>query len=153
LPVIEGAFCAEGIRGYYDVVTLIDVIEHVTNPVELLCDVGKVLESDGIGILVTPDVGSVMAKLLGYRWWHFRVAHIGYFDCKTLNMALTKAGLKPLETFRPTWYFGSDYLMERVNRYVPTAFRLPVPRFLKHIKLPLNLFDSLCVIFGKNHEH
>ena len=134
-------------------VTLIDIIEHVTNPVELLRDVGEALESDGIGMVVTPDVGSLMAKVLGYRWWHFRVAHIGYFDCKTLNMALSRAGLKPLETFRPSWYFSSDYLLERVNRYVPTALSLPVPRFLKRITLPLNLFDSLCVIFGRNHEH
>ena len=37
----------------YDVITLIDVIEHVNNPVSILKEIDKRLKDDGIGVLVT----------------------------------------------------------------------------------------------------
>ena len=55
--------------------------------------------------VVTPDVGSVAARLMRHRWWHFRAAHIGYFNHRTLAAAAAKAGLRVVSTRRPVWYF------------------------------------------------
>ena len=145
-PVHLGVLPHEACGGPYDVVTLIDVIEHVPNPVEILEQVSAVLAPDGICAIVTPDVGSVAARLMGWRWWHFRMAHIGYFTVDTLELALGRAGLRTLASSRPGWYFPVGYLVERTHRYLPRALRFRAPSVLDRWVIPLNLRDSLLVI-------
>jgi 2-polyprenyl-3-methyl-5-hydroxy-6-metoxy-1,4-benzoquinol methylase len=80
LAVYLGTLPSPEITGPYDVVTLIDVIEHVARPVDLLKQVHEVVRPGGIVAAVTPDVASFAARIARRKWWHFRVAHIGYFD-------------------------------------------------------------------------
>ena len=150
LPVHLGTFPQPHLSGPYDVITIIDVIEHVPAPVQLLTHAGNVLAPNGIVVVVTPDVNSIMARLLRWRWWHFRIAHIGYFNQNNLNIAATKAGFNLVYNSRPSWYFTADYLFERVMTYAPKFLRLPTPPILKKITIPLNLFDSLLCVYALN---
>ncbi len=150
LPVHLGTFPHPHLSSRYDVITIIDVIEHVPDPIQLLTHAGKVLAPNGIVVVVTPDVNSLMARLLRWRWWHFRIAHIGYFNQNNLNIAATKAGFKLVYSSRPSWYFTADYLFERVMTYVPKFLRLPTPPILSKITIPLNLFDSLLCVYALN---
>ena len=146
LAVELGTLPHPKLEGPYDVVTLIDVLEHVPDPVGLLERAREVTAPDGVVAIVTPDVRSLAARLLGWRWWHFRVAHVGYFSRATLRLALQRAGLGEPRLSRPGWYFPADYLVERVNTYLPRALRIPAPRWLGRITVPLNLRDSLLAI-------
>ena len=146
LPVHLGKFPHPATPGPYDVVTLIDVVEHVPDPIPLLSAIAKVVQADGQVLIVTPDVGSFVARFLGRRWWHYRVAHVGYFDRSTLRRALQAAGLEVIRFGRPGWYFSADYLMERVLTYLPRALRFAPPAWSKRATIPLNLGDSLYVI-------
>jgi len=146
LPVYEGVLPSRAIRGTFDVVTVVDVIEHVSDPVGLMRNVREMLAPEGIAIVVTPDVASVMACLMGWRWWHYRIAHIGYFDRYTLVRALRAAGIEPISIIRPSWYFPASYLLERGLTYLPKALRFTPPRSLEKLIVPLNLFDSLLVV-------
>ncbi len=152
LPVSLGIFPHADLPGPFDVITLIDVIEHVSDPVGLLGDMAKALKPNGIIAVITPDVGALVPKILGFRWWHFRVAHIGYFNKKTLKLAASKAGLKPLYQGRAKWYFAGDYLLKRINTYLPKFLRLPAPKFLAKWTVPLNLGDSMFMVFKKISE-
>ena len=157
LPVHLGVFPHPNVEAGIDLVTLVDVIEHVSEPVALLRSIRSFMADDGVGLVVTPDVGSATARLLGKHWWHFRFAHIGYFDKKTLLLALSRAGLEPIRVGRPSWYFAADYLLERINRYLPKFLRVPVSKYWGKFIIPLNLRDSLYVVFRKtagysNHE-
>jgi 2-polyprenyl-3-methyl-5-hydroxy-6-metoxy-1,4-benzoquinol methylase len=149
LPVELGTFPNDACNGPYDVITIIDVIEHVNNPLTLLQEAYKVLKKDGIIVVITPDVGSIAAKLLQYKWWHFRIAHIGYFTKKNLDLALTTANFKKVSMTRATWYFALDYLLQRVNVYLPSWGRLPQVAMFSKITIPLNLYDSLLAIYRK----
>jgi hypothetical protein len=42
---------------------------------------------------------------MGYKWWHYRIAHIGYFDRATLDLAQANSYLVGTGFYRPTWYF------------------------------------------------
>lgn len=150
LPLHLGTFPHPDIPPGIDVVTLVDVIEHVSDPVGLLREIQEQLADDGVGLVVTPDVSSIAAKLLGKRWWHYRIAHIGYFNQQTLVRALRRAGLEPVQVGRPSWYFSLPYLAERIQAYLP--FRIPVPKqsVFDQWTVPLNLRDSLFVIFRKS---
>lgn len=149
LKVHLGTYPHRDVQPDFKVVTLIDVIEHVSNPVELLRHVASGLADNGVGLVVTPDVNSIAARLMGPKWWHFRIAHIGYFNRHNLTLALAQAGLEPVEVGRPSWYFSAAYLVERVNHYLPQSLHLPTIATMRKLTVRLNLRDSLYVIFRK----
>lgn len=146
LPVHLGVLPHPAAAGPYDIATVIDVIEHVPDPVGLMRNVREALGPDGLCLVVTPDLGSLAARLLGPRWWHYRAAHIGYFDRATLARALIAAGFEVLEAKRPTWYFPASYLFERALTYLPGRRQVAAPSWLKAVTVPLNLFDSLAFV-------
>jgi SAM-dependent methyltransferase len=155
LNIHHGTLPHKDIQNGFDIVTLIDVIEHVSNPLTLLKEAGKVMAKDGIGMMVTPDINSFFARIMGRKWWHYRVAHIGYFNRKSLNILLDRAGFYPIKYKRPCWYFNGSYLLERFNIYLPKSMRFKYHKFLDKVTIPLNLFDSLLVFFAKkpnSHE-
>jgi 2-polyprenyl-3-methyl-5-hydroxy-6-metoxy-1,4-benzoquinol methylase len=149
LPVVKGTFPHQECKGPYDIITIIDVIEHVDNPVGMLQDAYTSLKKDGVIVVITPDVNSLVARVLGYKWWHFRIAHIGYFNKKTLHKALITAGFVKVRAQSAKWYFSLDYLVARVNTYLPSFLKIPVLSFFSKITVPLNLFDSVYFIYKK----
>lgn len=127
----------------FDVVFLVDVIEHVSDPVALLRDAAQYLAAGGIFVVVTPDVASVARRLLRRRWWHFRLAHVGYFDARSFGTACERAGLRIVRQLRAKWFFRVSYLLERVAQYLPFTRRLGLSHSSLAARIvPLNLFDS-----------
>jgi len=146
LNVHLGVLPHPDVRGPFDVITIVDVIEHVPDPVGLLRQARELLSPDGVLLVATPDRRSLVARLMGWRWWHYRVAHIGYFDRKTLEVAISGAGLKVSAVKRPGWHFPASYLVERVLSYAPQALRFRPPVALDRFIIPLNLRDSMLAI-------
>lgn len=145
IPVVCGT--VDDLQGdaIFDVVMVVDVVEHVTDPMALLRSCASRLRPGGLLAVVTPDCGSVVARLMGWRWWHYRIAHVNYFNRTTLDMVLRGAGLTPIRYSRPGWRFTLDYLLRRLGAYIPPRL-IPAPRFARRITVPLNLFDSLMVV-------
>ena len=52
----------------FDAVMLMDVIEHVPDPGELLTDAARMLRAGGVLAVLTPDAGSPVSRMLGRRW-------------------------------------------------------------------------------------
>lgn len=143
--VFEGTLPHSEAKGPYDIITIVDVIEHVTDPLELLRHARRLLSSDGIMLVVTPDSNSIAARLMGWKWWHYRVAHIGYFQRRTLELACESAGLSVRHAERPGWYFTVSYLRERLLQYLPD-WLLPKMAWMDEAVVPLNLYDSLLFV-------
>src|SRR5207247_9744045 len=79
----------------FDVITLYDSVEHLTDPVATLRAVRRLLVPGGIVHLVTPNVGGLQARLLHRFWYHYKTgAHLFYFAPRTLRAALEAAGLR-----------------------------------------------------------
>lgn len=146
LPIFLGSFPNASTDQQYDVITLIDVLEHVQNPLQLMADISAYLSKDGITVIVTPDVSSIAAKLLNKKWWHYRIAHISYFNRRTLLLAAENSNLEIIQWERPSWYFSMDYLLDRLNNYLPFAARLARLTWFKQRIIPLNLRDSWMII-------
>ncbi|MCW8450394.1 class I SAM-dependent methyltransferase [Legionella quinlivanii] len=149
LPVYSGSFPGAAVNRHYDIITLIDVLEHVENPVQLMTDISQYLTSDGIAVIVTPDVSSLAARLFNKKWWHYRIAHLSYFNRKTLRLAADKSNLEIIKWKRPSWYFSMDYLLKRLNNYLPFIERLSRLECFKRWVIPLNLRDSWMIIARK----
>lgn len=153
LPVFLGTFPNPNIAGNFDIITVIDVLEHVSDPVELLRGVAGALAPKGVGVIVTPNVTSLAARIMRWKWWHYRIAHIGFFNRRTLALALERAGLTVRDVRRPGWYFNVEYLAERLGRYVPIIKAGILPKRIRQTVIPVNLGDSLLVVCEKaRHE-
>lgn len=153
VELLQGAFPHPGLVGRtFDIICLVDIIEHVAHPVEMLRACADLLNPGGVLLVVTPDVESILARVLGFRWWHFRVAHVGYFSRSSLERAMQMAGLEPVRWFRAKWFFRVEYLAERLARYLPVrrlndwARRSWVLGWLYRRVVPLNLHDSWAVL-------
>lgn len=149
LNVIRGTFPKDCPEDKYDTIFLTDVIEHIVNPFPMLEELPAYLKTEGRVIVTTPDVSSVMAKVLGKRWWHYRVAHVGYYNRNTLDRIMCRAGLKSIKWKYAKWYFSSRYISERLANYL--GFIKPLAKVApENLMLPLNLFDSWIGIFEVN---
>jgi SAM-dependent methyltransferase len=139
----------------FDVVALIDVVEHVGDPCALLCVAAAHLAPEGLLLLVTPDRGSLAARLLGRRWWHYRLAHVGYFDHPSLERVLGRAGLGVVTWRRARWHFPISYLGERLAVYLPIGRllgwmrRVRPGRWLLSRTVTLDLRDSFLILARK----
>jgi hypothetical protein len=113
--------------GTYDLVLLVDVIEHTDAPLRLVEKAAEKLAINGRMVIVTPDIGSLAARLMGRRWWHHRVAHVCYFNRASMRHALKMCGLEVLRDIPWGWRFPVPYLCKRLAQYMPVA---PASRLL-----------------------
>lgn len=144
----QGYFPHPSLEGReFDVITLRDVIEHVSRPVEFLAAARRCLARQGLLVVITPDAASWAPRVLGRRWWHFRPAHLGYFTAATLAAALGRAGfvLRNREPF--TRWLPVNYVLARLLANAPgvgrvlTGFANRLDR-LHSPSLPLTLRDD-----------
>ena len=79
----------------YDVVSLLDVIEHVPDPFLTLQIVRGLLKPGGVLVIVTQDSLSWTSRLIGSRLEDFRRVreHLFFFSRDSLERSLSKAGM------------------------------------------------------------
>lgn len=97
----------------FDVVTMGQVIEHVTDPQQTLKDIARVLKPGGLAILSTPNAEGWGAKIFGRRWinWHSPY-HLHFFTPASMQIAAEKAGLR-LESSNcktPSYWLHAQWL-------------------------------------------
>ena len=124
----------------FDVVTLLDIIEHLVAPETILATVDKVIRKNGLLIIVTPDISSLACKLLGKRWWHFRTAHLNFFNQNSIRYLLGKHQYEIVKKKRYAWNFSLLYLLTRIRPEIGENSTLQ--KHLKRLHLKLQLFDS-----------
>ena len=147
LPVLTGTLPDIRVAGPYDLVTAVDVLEHIADPMGLLRTIHAITRPQRVMLLATPDVESLAAKLLGHRWWHYRVAHVSYFSQVTLARALRESGFTLEAIVCPTWYLPLGYLTVRGFSYLPGLRHVKrLPAALDRVTVSLNLMDSLLVV-------
>jgi SAM-dependent methyltransferase len=81
-------------EGRYDAVVMIDVLEHLEDPVATLRSVVALLEDGGALCVVTPDPASVTARLARGSWWGYLPAHTYLLPRRTLRQVLRDQGLE-----------------------------------------------------------
>ena len=121
-------------KGRFDVVTLVDVIEHVADPQSLMKEVARVTKRHGLAYMVTPDIRSLSARLLRGRWWGLRPAHITYFSGATLTRLMEQAGYEVISVGSYGRMFTWNYWLSRLSNY-PWPLREGMRLFVKNFGL------------------
>jgi 2-polyprenyl-3-methyl-5-hydroxy-6-metoxy-1,4-benzoquinol methylase len=52
----------------FDVIVMLDVIEHLEDPKTMLNEIWRILKNDGVLYISTPDIESVLSRMLGGKW-------------------------------------------------------------------------------------
>jgi 2-polyprenyl-3-methyl-5-hydroxy-6-metoxy-1,4-benzoquinol methylase len=118
-----------------DLVTMLDLIEHLHDPLRTLRAAHRCLKPKGLLVLTTPNVGSVPARVLGSRWWGYRQTHVLYLGPVSVNRLLRRAGFRLIRQRPLIKYFNLGYCLELIGR----GRGWP----LKGIAFPLPLGDML----------
>lgn len=93
---------------FFDYVTMGQVIEHVSDPVETLRGVHRILKPGGVAILSTPNRAGWGAGLFGARWAHWHAPyHLQLFSLASMKVAADKAGFQLEKSITVT---SSDWL-------------------------------------------
>ena len=89
-------------KNFFDVIVLLDVLEHLTDQNKVLSSARIVLKRGGFLVLTLPNIDSFEFKLFGKYWeWFSPPAHLFYYSPKTVRKMLEKHDLDVvhLETY------------------------------------------------------
>ena len=87
---------------YFDVVTAIDVVEHLQNPRDDFNNVFRILKKGGIFLAQTPDNHSKEAKEEKEHWGALKAyEHLILFDHKSLELLADQIGFSKVEYYEP----------------------------------------------------
>jgi len=125
LHVIRGTLATAGLApAWFDVVTLWDVIEHLTDPKGEMQRVNRLLKPGGIICIHTIDIGSLMPRILGPHWPWLMEMHLYYFSRRTLAQLLEENGFQVIRQFSQGRYLLLDYLLAQLQAVSPQLSRL-----------------------------
>lgn len=129
----------------FDVITLWDVVEHLTDPAAELEKVRRLLRPGGWLVIHTMDIDSPLARIAGRRWPWLMDMHLYYFGKRTLRRMLSEHGYNVLWDGAQGRYLTLGYLASRVAGMNATLGRLAhalVGRLgLSHSAIPVNFGD------------
>ena len=111
----------------FDVITCLDVIEHIDNPKLFLTSALMLLAEDGLMVVSTPNYSGVIAKILGASDPYMTPPeHITFFTSNGISLLATSCGLK-VKSFH---CFGSLIPAEMnraIPRYLPKSIHFLAP--------------------------
>lgn len=94
LPIIKADQINEYEACFY-FITLIEVIEHIENPIQFLVQVRKLLKPGGVLFITTGNVAPWKNSVASWSYASIPDVHICFFDPFTLAYALKESGFAP----------------------------------------------------------
>ena len=119
---------------HFDLITLIHVIDHLVNPLEVLEKALRELGPRGVILAVVHNVQSLPACMLGERFPPFNLYHHYFFSKATLRMLFKRSGFDVLRVVRTYNCYSLRFLIQKVP-LVPTPVRLLVRRVFDKVRI------------------
>lgn len=89
------SICNSGIR--FDVITLIDVIEHLPKPFLALKTLKKILNRDGIIVVSTGNTDALPWRVLRLSYWYYFTEHVSFINSRWCRWTANQLGMKIIE--------------------------------------------------------
>ena len=136
--------------GQTDVIVLLDVIEHLTEPRETLSLCSKYLNPGGIIVLTTGNFNSIIARLMGVNWRLMTPPqHLWYFTPESLKRLSTALGLSVMHLDHPWKLVPASLILFQLRRMISGRPRNATSAGSR-LGIPVNLFDAMRVVLRKN---
>ena len=94
VKVVVGSLKSVGFEdASFDVVTLFHVLEHVTNPREVLLEARRLLKRNGRLVLQVPNIQSWQFRLFGAKWYGLDIPrHVIDYSKQSIRLLLEESG-------------------------------------------------------------
>lgn len=112
---------AEAELGQFDVITMWHVLEHLSDPVDVLETLAKHLKPDGLLVVSVPNLQSWQGEVFRGGWFHLDPPrHLLHFEPETLRATLERAGFaeEAQKPFLPE-YGSSGWIQSALNKVLP----------------------------------
>lgn len=137
-----------------DIVCMWDVLEHLSNPDQMIKKIADVVRPGGYLVLTTGDIGSLIARIRKDKWRMIHPpTHLFYFTKKTVRILLKKHGFTVTDirysaTYRNIGSVCKQIEQKRIIEKKPSTFIRLLSSILKKTKVDrlnfgLNLFDIM----------
>lgn len=121
-------------ENHYDVISMIEVIEHLTNPVPVMKALSRCLKPGGAFFIQTGNIESIQARLAGSSWSYFIFpGHLCYYSPRSLRALFSVSGLNNV-VICPPRRFHKNSKAHQILRKVS---------FLDHDDLPTTYLAKL----------
>ena len=132
--------------GPFDVIALLDVIEHLPDPQAAIAASAGALAPGGVIVLTTGDFGSLAARALGSAWRLMTPPqHLWFFTRPSIERLAAGAGLEVASLDRPGKIVPLSLMVYHLGRMAGIRAKLPASR----IGVPINLFDAMRVVLRR----
>ena len=112
----DPSFLAE--RGPFDVAVMLDVIEHLEDPEDILRDLHKHMRPGGILVITTGDFGSIAARAMARRWRLMTPPqHLWYFTTDAMAKVLERTGFRVTGITHPSKRVPLSLIAFQLARY------------------------------------
>jgi SAM-dependent methyltransferase len=145
-------------EGYFDVITLQDVFDHVLDPLHTLRTCRRLLKPGGLIVIKVHNISCMYARLSGPKFSALLPPfHMSYFSKKSLRVALSKTGY----TMQYHRYIGHmlslktiAYRLSHCGRpgIFGSLYRVLRQSSLGNVAVRKNLNDLITVVATKNAE-
>ena len=142
-------------NNFFDVVTYLDVFEHITNPkkeVEIICGL---LKRGGLLVINTPDSNSLFGRICG-RYWHLLIPpeHLYIFSNQNLKKLLVDNGFEIILSDKIGKWFTLRYVVQILANWQKIFIWKWLAGILKkraigQLAVPINLKDNMFIIAKK----
>lgn len=135
----------------FNVVIIKHIVEHLPDPEKALNEIGRVTEKDGILILATPNLGSMLKPWKGERW-------IGYQDPTHISLKQPQEWLRLIEVagFELVRVFSDGFWDVPYIRFVPKQLQKlffgslgGIQAITGFVFLPMTWGESILVVARK----
>lgn len=140
----------------FDVITMFDVFEHLSDPGADIAKLSTYLKDDGIMVIATGNSASAMARALKRRWtFYIPPQHLFFFNKKTMSQLLGQHKLRVVEWFGIGKWLSLRYVLhlarttgesELAHRLYTLANRLQI----HHLPLFLPVGDNMVAVVKKS---
>ena len=94
--ILDGEQLAAEADSSYDVISLIEVVEHLEFPDPVFALVARLLKPGGLLLLTTGNIASIVARVQGLdHGYILPEVHVGYFTPRALDILYARHGLTP----------------------------------------------------------
>lgn len=88
-------------ESFFSVITMIELIEHLYDPVSAIRQCHSLLEDNGLLLVQTANMDGMQARSAGADYEYFMPGHLSYFSMSNLTAALSRAGFRRIKVFYP----------------------------------------------------
>jgi 2-polyprenyl-3-methyl-5-hydroxy-6-metoxy-1,4-benzoquinol methylase len=98
----------------FDLIVLFELIEHITNPKQLLQECHRILKKNGVVLINTPNASSWTASFMREKWGGFSLrdmgGHISFFSAQSITKLAKQTGFNNVltQTRNVSFYYKED---------------------------------------------